>query len=217
MRPGSPSIRRALVLAPLAAVVLAAAGCASTPATPSATYRPPADGSTFVYRVTSTGSFGNGTVEMPMRFERGTFEGREVMRLVMPSNTSVVEPSTAWIIGIFDPQGRPALRYDPPLGQPWPLAVGKTATQQLKVTTGPNPPMAMTANWKVEAVEDVTVPAGTFRAWRVVMTDSFGFRQVNWSVPDALGIFARRESMRPPGHPQGEGTQTLELLGGPRR
>jgi hypothetical protein len=98
-----------------------------------------------------------------------------------------------------------------------PLAVGKTATQDIRLTFGPNPNIQMKADWKVEAVEDVTVPAGTFRAWRVTLVDSFGFRQTNWSVPDRLGLFAKRETVRPAGHPQGAGTQMMELLSAPVR
>lgn len=213
MRPRSAAIRRAVLLAPFAAAVLAA-GCAGTP---SATYTPPAAGSTFVYRVTSTGSFGSGTTEMPMRIEPTTFEGRSATRFAYPSGATVNESATAATIAVTDPAGRVLMRYDPPLGQPWPLAVGKTATQDIRLTFGPNPNIPMKADWKVEAVEDVTVPAGTFRAWRVTLVDSFGFRQTNWSVPDRLGLFARRESVRPAGHPQGAGTQVMELLSAPVR
>jgi hypothetical protein len=69
----------------------------------------------------------------------------------------------------------------------------------------------MKTTWKVEAYEGITVPAGTFKAWRIVMTDNFGFRQTNWSMPDTVGMFAKRLSERPPGHPQGAGTQMLEM------
>ena len=109
------------------------------------------------------------------------------------------------------------MRYEPPMSQPWPLAVGKSATQDISLAFGQNPAIPMTATWQVEGVEDVTVPAGTFRAWRVSMVDSFGLRMTNWSVPDAIGMFARRESSRAPGHPQGEGTQTMELVRAPVR
>ena len=214
MRPRSRSTRRALVLAPLAAGLLAAAGCASTP---SPTYTHPAYGTTLVYRVTSTGSFGNGTAEVPMRVEEASFEGRPVMRLAMPTGSVMSEPSSAATIAVVDPAGRVAMRYEPPMGQPWPLAVGKTATQDISLTFGRNAGIPMTAKWTVEGVEDVTVPAGTFRAWRVSMVDSFGFRMTNWSVPDAIGMFARRESIRGAGHPQGEGTQTMELVRAPVR
>ena len=63
----------------------------------------------------------------------------------------------------------------------------------------------------------VTVPAGTFDAWRVTMTDSFGFRQTTWSVPSRMGMYAKRVSERPAGHPQGAGVQTLELSRVPAR
>ena len=45
----------------------------------------------------------------------------------------------------------------------------------------------MKAQWKVEAYEDVTVPAGTFKAWRIVFTDNFGFKQTTWSLPETVG------------------------------
>ncbi|MFM1991443.1 MAG: hypothetical protein RJA99_4400 [Pseudomonadota bacterium] len=218
MRAMSPALRRTLVLAPLAAGLLAAGGCAVAPATPSATYTPPADGATFVYRVTSTGSYGNGVTEIAMRLDRTTFEGRDAVRFTFPGGSTVNERATSAVIAIFDAQGRTTMRYDPPLGYPWPLASGKTATQEIRLAAGPSQTaMPMTANWKVEGAEDVTVPAGVFRAWRVTLVDSFGFRQTSWSVPDALGMFARRESVRAAGHPQGPGSQTMELVSGPRR
>lgn len=218
MRAPSPGLRRHLVLAPLAAAVLAAAGCAVAPATPSPTYTPPADGATFVYRITSTGSYGNGVAEIPMRVERMNFEGRDATRFTFPGGATVHERATSAVIAAFDAQGRTIMRYDPPLGYPWPIAIGKTATQEIRLAVGPSQtPAPMKATWTVEGTEDVTVPAGTFRAWRVTLADSFGYRQTNWSVPDALGMFARRESVRPAGHPQGQGTQTMELVSGPRR
>jgi hypothetical protein len=213
MRCDSTATRRVFLLAPLAAVFLAA-GCASTP---SPTYTPPAAGSTFVYRVTSTGSYGSGTTDVPMRIESTTFEGRSAMRYTTPAGSTVNETATAATIVVTNPAGTVMMRYDPPLGQPWPLAVGKTATQDIRLTYGPTTTVPMKADWKVEGVEDVSVPAGTFRAWRVTMADSFGYRQTNWSVPDRLGMFAKRESIRPAGHPQGAGTQLMELMSAPVR
>lgn len=213
MKSRSPLTRRAALLAPIAAGLLAA-GCASTP---SPTYTQPAWGTTLVYRVTSTGSFGSGTADVRLRIEQATFEGRTVMRIASPSGATLNDPATAATIAVTDPGGRVLMRYEPPLGQPWPLAVGKTATQDIKLTFGPNPNIPMKADWKVEGVEDVTVPAGTFRAWRVSFVDSFGYRQTNWSVPDRIGMFAQRESVRPAGHPQGQGTQRMELVSAPLR
>jgi hypothetical protein len=71
----------------------------------------------------------------------------------------------------------------------------------------------MKAQWKVEAYEDVTVPAGTFKAWRVSFTDNFGFKQTTWSLPETVGTYAKRVNERPATHPQGgAGTQVIELL-----
>ena len=213
MKSRSPLTRRAVLLLPVAASLLAA-GCASTP---SPTYTHPAWGSNLVYRVTNTGSFGSGTSDVTLRVDQATFEGRSVMRIASPAGATFNDIATAATIAATDSAGRVVMRYDPPLGQPWPLAVGKTATQDIKLTFGPNPNIPMKANWTVEGVEEVTVPAGTFRAWRVSFVDSFGYRQTNWSVPDRIGMFARRESIRPAGHPQGQGTQRMELLSAPLR
>jgi hypothetical protein len=122
----------------------------------------------------------------------------------------------AAVFVLLDAAGRPAMRYEPPLGYDWPLAVGKSWVQDIQLTVGANTRVPMKASWTVEAYEDVTVPAGTFKAWRVVMTDNFGFKQTTWSVPEQLGVYARRVSERPASHPQGgAGTQVLELLSVP--
>jgi hypothetical protein len=36
-------------------------------------------------------------------------------------------------------------------------------------------------------------------------------RATIWSVPETMGMFAKRISERPQGHPQGAGTQVLEM------
>lgn len=56
-----------------------------------------------------------------------------------------------------------------------------------------------------------TVPAGSFKAWRVTTTDNLSFRQIRWSVPHQLGMFAKRLSERPAGHPQGAGMRFYEM------
>lgn len=57
------------------------------------------------------------------------------------------------------------------------------------------------------------MPAGTFKAWKIVMQDNLGFRQTIWSVPQTMGAFAKRISERSASHPQGgAGTQVFELV-----
>jgi hypothetical protein len=105
------------------------------------------------------------------------------------------------------------MRYDPPLGYDFPLEVGKTWTQDLMLTVGGSAPIPMKAQWKVEAYEDVTVPAGTFKAWRVVFTDNFGYKQTTWSMPETASVYAKHINERSATHPQGgPGTQMIELL-----
>jgi hypothetical protein len=191
----------------LAALLLA--GCASAPPV-AQRYVPPPVGATAEYRMTNTGSFGTGSGTLAMRVSQATWEGRPVRTYETPSGTTL-QTASAGTVAVLDPAGRPLMRYDPPLDYSFPLVVGKTWTIDHELTVGAGTKMPMRTEWKVEAYEDVTVPAGTFQSWRLVMTDNFGFRQTTWSVPEKMGMFAKRISVRPPGHPQGAGTQVLEM------
>lgn len=168
------------------------------------------------YVSTSSGSFGNGVAKLPVRVEALTFEGRPAQSFANPGLSTVLTPQ-AGLIAVLDATGRVVMRYDPPLGMRWPLELGKTWTERHVLTLGSGAKAPMTTTWAVEAYEKVTVPAGTFDAWRVTMTDSFGFRQTTWSVPSRMGMYAKRVSERPAGHPQGAGVQTLELSRVPAR
>jgi hypothetical protein len=211
MFPSVRSSRRGLFACGV--VSLLAAGCASPPPV-AERYVAPKVGTTWEYRVTSTGSFGNGTVNAPMRVVETTLDGRKLLRFESPAGATL-QTDKVDVVAVLDPAGRTVMRYDPPLSYEWPLEVGRAWTGEYVVTTASGARMPMKASWKVEAVEDVTVSAGTFQAWRVSMTDSFGLRQTTWSVPEKMGVFARRVSERPAGHPQGAGTQVLELLRAP--
>lgn len=197
---------------PLAGPVLASlllAGCASAPPV-AERYIPPAVGSTVEYRMTNTGSFGSGTSTLTMKVSETVYEGRTLRRYDTPVSMTVQSPN-AGTVAVFDGSGRPLMRYNPPLDFNFPLVVGKTWTADHELTVGASTKMPMKTTWKVEAYEDVTVPAGTFQSWRLVMTDNFGFQQTSWSVPEKMGMFAKRYSVRPAGHPQGQGTQLLEM------
>lgn len=184
-------------------------GCASAP--PAAMrYVPPAVGSTVEYRVTNTGSFGSGSGAVAMTVSEVTYEGRKLRKYETPSGATLQSPQAS-TVAVLNAAGQPLMRYDPPLDFNFPLVVGKTWTADHELTVGPSLKMPMKTSWKVEAYEDITVPAGTFKSWRIVMTDSFGFRQTSWSVPETMGMFAKRISQRPQGHPQGAGTQVLEM------
>ena len=190
----------------LAAVLLS--GCANPPR--AERYVPPAVGSTVEYRMVNTGSFGSTSGTLTMKVSEVLYEGRMLRKYETPSGSTLQSPM-AGTVAVLSTAGQPLMRYDPPLDFNFPFVVGKTWTVDHVLTVGEGNRMPMKTSWKVEAYEDVTVPAGTFKAWRVVMTDNFGFRQTSWSMPDTIGMFAKRMSERPPGHPQGAGTQLLEM------
>jgi hypothetical protein len=207
MHPLPPS--KVFALAAAASLLLLASGCASPPPK-SASYVPPKPGSTVQYRMTNTGSFGNGTTLATMHVAEFTWQGQRVLRYEGPTG-SVLNNDQAGIVALLDSAGRLAMQYDPPLGYQWPIFLGKAWESNHVITTATGAKIPMKATWKVDAYDDVTVPAGTFKAWRVTMTDNLGFRQTSWSVPETVGMFVERMSERPAGHPQGAGTQRYEM------
>ena len=199
------------LLTGLAAAALVA-GCTTAP--PRAErYVPPPMGASWTYQVTSSGSYGTqNQAPSPVTVREAVVDGRKLLRFESATYTTL-QTERVGVVAVLDPAGRPLMRYDPPLGYEWPLEVGKTWTQEITLTVGAGTRIPMKAVWTVEAYEDVTVPAGTFKAWRIVMTDNFGFRQVTWSVPEKLGTYAKRTSERAATHPQGgAGQQVIELV-----
>jgi hypothetical protein len=63
----------------------------------------------------------------------------------------------------------------------------------------------------IEAFEDLTTPAGTFKAWRVRSADNFGNENVQWYAPD-LGVFVKQSLRRTAKNPSGPGTREIELV-----
>ena len=188
------------------------AGCASPPPKAERYVAPPV-GASWRVQVSSTGSYGNASkVEQQVSMRDVVVEGKPYHRFDAGGGALLMNDSVA-VFMVLGPGERPLMRYDPPLGYEFPLEVGKTWTQDIALTVGGTIKTPMKAQWKVEAYEDVTVPAGTFKAWRVVFTDNFGFKQATWSMSETVGTYAKRINERPATHPQGgAGTQVTELL-----
>ena len=62
----------------------------------------------------------------------------------------------------------------------------------------------------IEAFEEITVPAGTYRTFRVKTVNSMGDENVQWWSPDT-GIFMKQNLRRTAKHPAGAGTRELEI------
>ena len=64
---------------------------------------------------------------------------------------------------------------------------------------------------KVEAYEDITVPAGTFKAFKVSTSSTLGEENVNWFSPE-LGIFVKSINTRTAKSAAGPGTRETEIV-----
>lgn len=62
----------------------------------------------------------------------------------------------------------------------------------------------------VEAYEDVKLPAGTSKTFRVRTSDTLGNENVQWFAPE-LGLFVKTTMRRTDKHAQGVGTRDAEL------
>jgi hypothetical protein len=199
---------RELVGAGLAVTLVVAGGSAMAQ---KYEYAPPSPGSTVVQIRQNTGSFGNGTQTTTFRHERRTWEGKALH--------AIVEQETATLIQIKDGRwvatltgNAPLWSVDPPSGWRHPLEVGKTELSKSVMylhQSGNSIPWEIT--YTVEAYEDVTVKAGTFKAFRVRQSSNLGNEDVHWWSPE-LKIFVKQSLKRNMRHPQGLGTREMELV-----
>jgi hypothetical protein len=196
--------RRTFISLAAGLTALLAAGCATPP--PGA-YVPLPEGTVSVYHRTSTGSYGHADGPVSWSHQRGTWQGRPVLMAVSPqAGTNVTDPDTHQLVAVLNGAGQPVNSFSPPMGPRYPLEVGQawTATSQLTLHSR-NTTVPYEVKYRVEAYEPVTVPAGTFMAYRLRYTDNFGESFTVWTAP-AQGIATvKRVLDRPATHPQGAG------------
>jgi hypothetical protein len=123
----------------------------------------------------------------------------------------VVTADGGWA-AILSPDGKPILSYDPPFGFDYPLMVGKTWTKSYKLTVHASRRVfPFDATFKVEAYEDVTVPAGTFKAFKISSSTNTGSEDTYWFAPE-LGLFVKQSLRRTDKSGYGPGTREVELV-----
>lgn len=74
----------------------------------------------------------------------------------------------------------------------WPLDVGRAWTSEVRMTEerfASKPVVPVRVTTRVDAYEDVTVPAGTFKAFKLVSTTPRGWTSQHWVVP-SLGLLS---------------------------
>src|SRR5512134_3741650 len=168
-----------------AALALLGGGCGLM-APKAERYVPPAVGTTWESLVQNTGSYGSGSLRVPGKRSERMLQGSPVIQFDGATGSILARPNGDWI-GIYKGD-TPMVTWDPPLHWQWPLEVGKSWTRAQRVTNhGAKQTTAYELTQKVEAYEDVTVPAGTFKAFRVSTVNSLGDDNMVWFSPD-LGI-----------------------------
>ena len=200
------------ILTTAVAALLLTAGCASAPPTATQMAEVPM-GTVNTYHRKSSGSLGAFEGPVPWTLSLGNWQGKSVLSYASPAGTSLHMPGTHGLAANLNPQGQPVMSYDPPVDLPWPLQVGKTWSTQHKVTLHPSGnTLPLKIDGKVESWGEVTVPAGTYKAFKVVWTNNLGETETRWVAP-ADGISPiKRHVERPANHPQGAGVLDAELL-----
>jgi len=197
----------------LVAATLLAGGCAVTPPVAEKMVIAPV-GTVMTYHRTSSGGLGayDGTVVWNMT--SNSWQGQSVLAFGSAvAGTALHEPSQFGMVAQLNPAGQPIFSFNPPFSYPWPLEVGKTWTSTHVMTlhaSGKTMPFQISG--KVESWGDVTVPAGTFKAYKLVWTDSTGDVETRWVNPQEGLATIKRHIDRPASHPQGAGMLDAELI-----
>jgi hypothetical protein len=191
------------------AAALVAGGCAMLEPKAERYVAPPV-GSTWTQAQRNTGSYGTGTAQVPYKRGERMWEGKLMGTIESPQQVILATADGSWAT-ILSADGKPILSYDPPLGYDFPLVVGKTWTKSYKMTVhAKNQAFPFDGTYKVEAYEDVTVPAGTFKAFRISFSSN-GARDTYWFAPE-LGIFAKQVLTRTDKSGYGPGRREVELV-----
>ena len=207
--------RRSLNLGLLAAATTAmlSLGCATAPPVAEKMVLPPM-GTVDTFHRKSSGSLGNYDGQVVWTFAPTTWQGKPAISFGSPqAGASILDPATFAILAGLNTAGQPVFSYDPPMDYRWPLEVGKTWTSTMTLTMlGSGQKIPLTIDSRVEAWEDVTVPAGTFKAYRVSWRNNLGEAETRWLSPQEGHATLKRHVERPASHPQGAGVLDAVLL-----
>jgi hypothetical protein len=194
------------------AAALLSAGCGLM-APRTERYVAPATGTTYTNLRRDTGSYGSSTVQLPGKYlGEQMWRGQYVHAFESPEFTTLATTGDRFAFITQVKGDTPIFTWNPPAAWELPLEVGKKWTRKFSFTIhAANRTLAVEEAQTVEAYEDVAVPAGTFKAWRVRSTDNFGNENLQWYAPD-LGVFLKQSLRRTAKHAAGPGTREIELI-----
>lgn len=206
-----PELRLRLLWAGIAATVLSAGCGLMEPRTER--YIAPAAGTTFSNLRRDTGSYGSAAATIPGKYlGEVAWRGQKVHAFETPELTTYASTGDRFAFIAQYLGEKPLVTWDPPVAWELPLEVGKKWTRKYRITIhAANRTLAVEEAQVVEAFEDITVPAGTYKAWRVRTADNLGNENLQWYAPD-LGIFIKQSLQRTARNPAGPGTREIELL-----
>ena len=205
MLPNTPSAY--VVLLPLTALLFG--GCAMTPIA-AVSYVPPPIGASWTQSITSTGSFGSGTSTNVFTRGERIWDGKS--RISFDSKAGSILLNEQYSTVAFVAGDKPVLSWEPPHGWDWPLIAGKMWAHSHNFhnhTKGSIDPYVATDT--IEEYEEVTVPAGTFKTFRIRSVEDNGYHSVTWFSPE-LGIAVKQSRARSQASPNGPGTMDMEIV-----
>ena len=192
------------------AVALVSGGCAMM-APKAERYVAPPLGSTWVQARRDSGSFGSSNVQVSSRRGERMWQGQQVITFESPGSAILAASDSGNWLGLVSGD-KPLVTWEPGMSWDWPLEVGKTWTHNHRMTIhARNQTIPYQVTQKVEAYEDVTVPAGTFKAFKISYSDKVGNEVVQWNIPE-LGLVGKRIERRTAKNPNGPGMRETELI-----
>ena len=141
------------------------------------------NGETWLYTLKEGGSTGSSSRSLNGTYELSIVDGKLKVAAVNGSEKEDLEPRPAPLIAM--------LTFGPNLD--FPFTVGKQWTRDYKGTyVGSSKPIARKITYEVKGIEQVTTPAGTFRAFKLESDDRAGqrdyFTTTYWYSPETRSI-----------------------------
>lgn len=170
-----------------------------------------APGSEWSFVQRNSGSFGSGVSHVTVKsLPMQNWQGRPHYAHEGPEFTTLIDPTSGrWAAQVRG--GTPTTSFDPPIGYHWPMWVGEAWSTPIRITSHANNRTTdIRAEFYVERMETVHVPAGSFRAYKLWYYDPT-VSGVAWWSPD-LGQWVKSRFERSAKHPAGPGVRESDLL-----
>ncbi len=211
------SIRVALALAIAlvgSATLSACAPTAPPQGAPTANLVVPPVGSKWVIAQRDSGSYGSSSQQITStRLEDQVWQGRKVRAYSDGSTTRFVDIDAGVTVAVVR-ESTPIETFEPGVGWQWPLWTGKSWLGTFRYTDHVRGRTfnAVQVWYKVAAYDDVTVPAGKFKVFRVDSdADQGALASSSWWSPE-IGLTVKSRGERSARHYLGPGTRETELV-----